>query len=143
MKNRMESVARMCAVFVLSAVVLAGPVGCAAQRTSVDESDSGGSVTLNQKATLQVSLVGNPSTGYSWTVVDDAGGILKQIGEPVVQDVNPNANPSGPAVGQSQRQGFQFDAAKTGTGALKMEYKRAWETTVPPEKTFTVDVTVE
>ena len=127
---------------VLAIALLVALGGCAAKRVAVTQDDSGGSVELDKKATLQVSLVANPSTGYSWIVVDDAGGILKQLGEPVVQDVNANANPSS-VVGQSEQQVFQFDAAETGTGTLKMEYKRSWETTVPAEKTFSLDVTVK
>ena len=129
---------------VLGVALLVVLVGCGtAKSVSVTQDDSGSSVTVPERGTLQVSLVGNPSTGYSWTVTDDAGGILKQIGEPTVAPVDPNASPSGQAVGASQRQTFQFDAAKTGSGELKMEYKRSWETTVPPETTFTLDVTVE
>lgn len=118
-------------------------VGCGtAQRVSVDETDNGGAVTVPARGTLQVSLVGNPSTGYSWNVVDDAGGILEQIGEPTTQEVDSGA-PPGTAVGQSVRQTFQFDAVKSGSGELKMEYKRSWETTVPPEKEYSITVTVE
>ena len=125
-------------------VALLSLAGCGtAKDVSVTQADSGGSATVPEKGTLQVSVYGNPSTGYSWVVVDDAGGILDQLGDPVVQAVKPDATASGPMVGMTERQTFQFDAAAAGSGELKMEYRRAFEPTAPPEATFTLDVTVE
>ena len=134
----------MATIVVLGAALAVMLAGCGtAKDVSVTQTDSGSSVTVPNKGTLQVSLYGNPSTGFAWVVVDDAGGILKQLGDPVVAAVKPDASGSGPVVGMTERQTFQFDAAKTGTGELSMEYKRAWETTVPAAETFTLDVTVE
>ena len=122
-------------------VVLATVAACAARTVTLTDADNKGATTVERGGKLDVALEGNASTGYSWQVVDDAGGRLKQLGEPVVEDLEPDSE--GTLVGMTQRQVFTFDAVEPGTGTLKMEYKRAWETTVPAEKTLTVDVTVK
>ncbi len=134
------SLRRVCVLLgILMLVVLAG---CGtAKRVSVTQDQNGSSVTVPKNGTLQVSLLANPSTGYSWTVVDDAGGILKSLGAPSAQAVDPSG--SSAVVGMSERQTFQFDAVEAGTGKLTMEYRRAGDATVPAEQTFTLDVTVD
>ena len=144
MRSRMTGIVPAATLLAFSGVLILALAGCGtAQEVSVTQTDNGSAVTVPKNGTLQVSLYGNPSTGFGWVVVEDAGGILKQLGDPVVQAVKPNASASGPTVGMTERQTFQFDATKAGSGTLQMEYKRSWETTVPAEETFALDVTVE
>lgn len=144
MKRRLVRAIPLIALLAVATVALAVLSACGtAKRTTADMTDNGGSVTVKQKGTLQVSVLANPKSGLKWTVVDDAGGILTQIGEPAVQQVSPNPNASGPEIALTQRQTFQFDAVKKGSGQLKMEYRRPGDTTTPPEQTYTLNVTVE
>ena len=98
--------------------------------------DSGGSITLSPGDTFTVTLVGNPTTGYSWeaTAFDDT--VLEMIGEPGY------APDSDLVVGSGGVYTFTFEATAVGEADLSLVYHRAWEDDVEPIETFTVHVTV-
>lgn len=122
-------------------VVALAVAGCAAKASALTVDKDDNSVTLSEGQELVVKLEGNPSTGFGWVVVDDADGMLEQAGEPTIEE--PKTQGSQQIVGQAQMQTFTFRTVKTGSATLTMEYKRSWETTVPAERTFSVDVTVK
>lgn len=126
-------------VFVVVAVIV---VGCSGGSESLGAADNGGTITLKQGRELKVTLEGNPSTGFGWQVADDSG-VLEQVGEPVFDESQSKSGSSEPVVGAAGNQVFTFKTIKAGSGELRLEYKRSWETTVPPEKTYAVTVTVE
>jgi inhibitor of cysteine peptidase len=101
----------------------------------VTEADDKGTVSLNVGDTLQVTLQGNPTTGYQWEVSSVDTSILKSSGEP-------GFTPASPAVGSGGNIVFLFDAIAAGQTTLKMAYQRPFEKNVPPVQTFTLSVTV-
>lgn len=127
----------------VSMVVLAlpacGPTGggsTAPNEVKVTDKEAGGSVEVAKGGTLEVTLEGNPTTGYNWEVesVDDK--ILKQEGEP-------EFNAESDAMGAGGMVTLKFKAEEAGKTDLKLVYHRSWEKDEDPAKTFEVSVTVK
>ncbi len=129
-------------LFVAATALLASTlVACSApaqpsKTVQVTEADDKGSVGLNVGDTLQVTLQGNPTTGYQWGVSSVDTTILKQRGEP-------QYTPASPAIGSGGNVVLAFDAAAAGQTTLEMAYQRPFEENVPPTQTFTLSVTVK
>lgn len=97
------------------------------------EKDSNKTITLkNEKDVFFVSLVTNPSTGYSWTYVDPSQELGGENVFAITSKTAPAANPHG-MVGVPSKVIFRlkptshFVAGKQYT--VKFEYKRPWEKT--------------
>lgn len=103
------------------------------QRT-LTESDAGTTVMVSKGDTFQVVLTGNPTTGYQWVQTAGNTSIISQLGEATFQ-------PDSDAVGAGGKVTLRFEALSLGTTALKLEYRRSWET-MPAEKTYEVVVQV-
>ncbi len=96
--------------------------------------DTGVVVTMKVGQTLEVTLEGNPSTGYEWTVAAPAGTALEQVGEAEFKSQSTLTGAPGTYL-------FRFKAKAKGETELKFEYKRSWETTPQDEKlSFKVSV---
>jgi inhibitor of cysteine peptidase len=113
--------------------------GSAGGEVVLDREDMGKRVSLQEGQTLVITLEANPSTGYSWDVVDAKGEVLAQVGEPEFQS---GAEAQGNLVGASEIQILRFEASETGTTTLMLVYHRPWETDVEPLETLTVEVEV-
>lgn len=99
-----------------------------------DKSAAGSTVTMKVGQTLEVTLEGNPSTGYEWTVAAPAGTALEQVGEAEFKSQSTLTGAPGTYL-------FRFKAKAKGETELKFEYKRSWETTPQDEKlSFKVSV---
>lgn len=111
--------------------------GCSPRRiVSIGEAENGKTLEVNAGDTLTISLAGNPSTGYNWYVASADANILKQQGEPVF-------SASSTLVGAGGTIMLTFQAALAGQTPLVLEYKRSWETGVPPAQTYNVTVVVK
>ena len=105
----------------------------------LDEKDNGSSVDLPFDNNLVISLAANPSTGYSWQVLEVDADILEQVGE---NEYTPSEGVAiSPGSGGSER--LTFQAISRGTTTLKLGYKRPWEDQAQPEQVFSVEVTVK
>ena len=127
-------------LLLVAALCLALVAGCGTSTQTLEDADDGTDVTLRTGDELIVKLEAQMGTGYSWLVTDDADSALEQQGEPTTEEID-SGNTT--AVGQAELQVFTFKAMDAGTGTLSLEYKRSWETTVPAEKTWTAEITVE
>jgi inhibitor of cysteine peptidase len=107
-----------------------------AQPVKIGEADAGQTITLNTGDMLQVELAGNLTTGYNWIPAAQAPPLLEQVGEAAV-------TPEGDQLGAPGMIMLRFKAIAQGQTVLRLEYKRAWETGVAPEKTFEVTVVVK
>jgi inhibitor of cysteine peptidase len=96
--------------------------------------DDGQQIELREGQTLTVSLEGNPTTGYTWEVVEIDEQILRQLGEP-------DFTPESEALGVSGMQALRFQAVNEGRTTLRLVYHRPWEDD-EPEQTFSVEVVV-
>jgi inhibitor of cysteine peptidase len=100
--------------------------------------DSAKEVNLERGQLVDVSLYENASTGYSWAVEDAAANVLEEAAPP-----SPGDDHAGPPVpGSGGTVIYHFRAKATGTGTLKLIYRRPWEKTTPPAETFSVLVKV-
>lgn len=98
-----------------------------------------GPAALKVGQTLVVTLSSNPSTGYSWTVsTAPDSAVLTQEGDITYTPSNPDVVMPGSGGSETVR----FTATAAGTTKLVLDYRRPWETDVPPVETVTIDVTV-
>ena len=102
-----------------------------------EESD-GKSVTLKVGDLFEITLPENPTTGYSWQVVEGLGGVVVRLGKP---EFHPNRRGSH-LVGVGGTITWRFTAAGKGTTTLRLIYHRRWEKDKLPAKTFHLTVTV-
>ena len=114
-------------------------VGCTDARPDVrlDETDSGGTVTLAAGDRVRVVLESNASTGYTWTVTDSPNtAILVPLGEPF------HVAPTTDVVGAPGYQVFDFLAVSPGTTSVTLSYARP-TTSEPPASVWSSTVTVQ
>jgi inhibitor of cysteine peptidase len=121
-------------------MALAGAIllvtACAkSHKTALTESDAGRSIVASVGDELTVRLPANATTGFRWVISEI--GPLEQLGEPIYD------GPKKPGlVGAGGVETFRFKAADSGSGELKLEYRRPWEKGAPPEKAWSVKVSV-
>ena len=97
--------------------------------------DNGSTVELESGQVLSITLDANPTTGYTWEVVEPLDGqVMRQVGE---IEFIPNRQESG-IVGAGGVQIIRFECVNAGQTVLKLVYHRPWETDVKPLETFTV-----
>ncbi len=122
-------------VMVLCAV-LAASAGCD-RAVRVGDDDNGGSVTLAAGETLELVLESNPTTGYSWRVLD-VPVCLEQQGD---AEYDSDAPPG--MMGAGGEETWLFTVVEPGEGTLALEYIRPWEEESEPAGTFEIEVVVE
>lgn len=108
------------------------------EEVNVNEDDDGTQVILEPGQILVVTLESNPTTGYSWAVVEKQDSILAQQGDS--EFVQPEQNDG--IVGAGGWEVFRVMAVNTGQETLELVYRRSWETDADPAKTFSIDVIV-
>lgn len=119
-------------------LVLALFSGCGAKGTSLTDSDNGEQITVKSGDLITLTLVSNPTTGYSWQVMDIDKALLVQDGEPEYKQ----SSGSEGLVGAGGTETFHFKAVGNGETTLSLGYVRPWES-VQPTETFTVQVVVQ
>ncbi len=109
-----------------------------AAKVALSGDKSSASVQIQPGGTVEISLDGNPTTGYSWFVTKPADPKILVIGE-----IKYTQNPA-PAHMVGVGGSFKLTGKGLAKGKTTMvfEYKRPWEKNVPAAKTATVDVTV-
>jgi inhibitor of cysteine peptidase len=122
---------------IVAAFVIAAISGCSAQTAlALEAKDDGNQITLAKGQTLAINLEVNPTTGYTWEMLEPEGAILRQVGEA-------EFNADSELLGAPGTLTLLFEAAEAGQMDLKLVYHRPWETGVEPLGTFTVQVTVQ
>jgi inhibitor of cysteine peptidase len=120
-------------------IICAALAACGAQgmdSLTLTQKDAGTTVHVKQGANVNISLEGNPTTGYTWEVAPGGSGVLAQQGEPTFK---PDSN----AIGSGGMVTLQFKAAQAGTTNLKLIYHRTFEPNVAPLNTFEVTIDVK
>jgi len=104
---------------------------------NVDSTYSGKQVELSVGQSLIVTLVSNPSTGYSWSLADNSNeSVLSNTGDEYIA-------PQTTLMGTPGSEKWTFKALKKGTSIISMEYIRPWEDNTPPAETFNLTVVVK
>jgi inhibitor of cysteine peptidase len=140
MRQQMRLMGRLLVIGLLGLLLAAcgdSGSGSVPQTISLTLADSGKSVTVRQNDQITVTLDGNPSTGYGWTVAAGTGTILTQVGEATYTPKTTDALTTG--AGGSYL--FTFKAAQQGSATLKLVYAQPWNNNLPAQ-TFEVTVVV-
>ena len=96
--------------------------------------DNGSEIELKKGQALAITLEANPTTGYTWDVVEPRDEqVLWQVGEIEFK-------PESDLIGAGGVQIIRFEVVNAGRTALKLIYYRPWETDVEPLKTFAIQV---
>ena len=108
------------------------------KRASIGEiiSDNGSQIKLNKGQMLVITLEANPTTGYTWEVVESNMSVIRQVGEIEFQ-------PESSLIGAGGVQTLRFETMNVGQTPLKLIYHRPWEKDVKPLKTFSLQVIVK
>jgi inhibitor of cysteine peptidase len=85
---------------------------------------------------LELTLPGNPTTGYTWQRVAGDEKILVQQGDY-------KYTPDTKLIGSGGKFVFTFKAIATGRTTLRFHYRREFEKNVPPLKTMEISVVVK
>jgi inhibitor of cysteine peptidase len=101
------------------------------------EKENGSRLSLHHGDRLQLSLAGNPTTGFSWEVDSNDDDLLQEEGQPKYEAEKTNL------VGSGGTFIFTFQAIKAGEDALRLVYQRPFEKNTPPEMEFNLTVKIE
>ena len=112
--------------------------GCGANGTSITDADNGKQITVKSGDVITVTLASNPTTGYSWQVMEIDNAVLVQQGDPEYRQASGTEG----LVGAGGTETFRFKGTGTGRTTLKLGYMRPWES-IPPIETFSVQVIVQ
>lgn len=99
------------------------------------KADTGRLIDLYVGDKLEVTLPGNPTTGFQWDIRDIDPAILRTSGEPEFEPFSSRVGSGGNII-------MYFEAVRTGQMKLALIYHRPFEKDVPPAQTFEVTVTV-
>jgi inhibitor of cysteine peptidase len=102
------------------------------------ETDADSTVRLAQGGQLIVALASNPTTGFSWSVGEASDATLVLQGEPQYAP----AGSTTPVVGAGGTEIFTFRAEGSGSAKLVLVYRRPFEPSAAPERTFSVTVEI-
>ena len=87
----------------------------------------GRAITLRIGQELTLNLESNPSTGYRWFLANTESSVLISVGKSAFKQGRPMPGAGGV-------ESWTFRAAEGGNETLKFEYRRAWETNMPPAR---------
>jgi inhibitor of cysteine peptidase len=96
-------------------------------------------VSLAPGEILVLELHSNPTTGYSWQILEVDDLLLRSTGEP---EYRPDSNAQ-ELVGSGGTEVFRFEAVASGETTLALGYARPWEKSEQPLETFTVRVLIQ
>ncbi len=100
----------------------------------ITQDDEGKDFELQQGDTLDLTLAGNPTTGFRWW--------LESGGEPACESVSESFDAGAGTVGSSGVYRWVFRAAGPGQGRIKLVYGRRRQDS-PPARAFEVSVNVK
>ena len=106
--------------------------------TQVDETFNGRQVVLYVGEVLQVTLSENGSTGYQWGIPPE----LKRKFPATIREREQTLEaPDGPPGTPGMRH-LYFEAVRTGSAELELQYRRPWERATPPARKFRLRILV-
>lgn len=128
-------------IILVVAALAVGLTACSSdpKPLTLTKAADGTSVQVEVGQVIEISLEGNPTTGYSWEAKETGEPTLNPQGEPAYVQAETGAT----LVGGGGTYTFTYVGAEAGTATLELIYHRSWETDVAPLETFTLEVTVQ
>jgi predicted secreted protein len=99
--------------------------------------DTGIDLEVTVGDVVEITLEGNPSTGYGWEVDAVDAAVLELEGEPAFV-----SGADADLVGAPGVFTFTFDAVAAGSTGVALAERRPWETEAPPRDEFAATITV-
>ncbi|PYX31158.1 MAG: hypothetical protein DMG77_07725 [Acidobacteria bacterium] len=99
-----------------------------------DESANGTEVEVAAGEEFELSLPETRTAGYRWT--------LKSGGDPACALLNESSQSPPGQVGGSGTHSWRFRASTPGVCSIALEYKRSWEDSSQPARTYTLKLRV-
>ncbi len=123
-------------VIIIFAIILSNMGNSMAGETMrLSENDSGKTVEIHVGDELEVTLPGNPTTGYVWEVSSlDSSILMLGKAEFIANDKS---------IGSGGMEIIKFHAIAAGTSSVRLIYHRSFELNIPPLKTFEVTVIIK
>ena len=122
-------------ISLLTAASVVITAGFASATVTVGEDDCGQPLTMEIAERLEVTLAGNPTTGFMWQTLPPLPPNLRQEGEPSFKQESA-------LIGAGGLFTFHFATQKEGEGDLKLGYRRPWEDKTPPARICSFKVVV-
>lgn len=101
----------------------------------ISEADAGRLIELSAGDKLEITLPGNPTTGFQWDVSAGDPAVLQLSDEPEFESSDSMVGGKGNII-------LRFTAVGPGEIELKLIYHRPFEKDLPYAQTFNVTVTV-
>ncbi len=120
------------------AICLGLLTGCTPRDTNLTDANNGQATTIHVGGRLVIELEANPTTGYTWEVLNLDTSLLVQSGE-----IEYRSSSLNPMPGQGGTQILRFQAVHPGTTTLQLIYHRPFETNTPPLQTYNLPLTIE
>lgn len=112
-------------------------IGCAKQESNSDQiSETPENIETRLGEDLVITLVSNPTTGYSWRMSEPLPGILELAGK----EFKPAEN-MGNIAGAGGVEEWTLKSIEKGKATVSFEYVRPWEKDKPPVKRRTFLIT--
>ncbi len=118
-------------ILVLSLIIMFAQCDQPKDRVQLGPENSGQEVEIPIQVDIEISLVANPGTGYSWSVEQTDSAKLIQIGESTFEAGSEQ-------LGAPGQQIFHLRPKSAGTVRLKLIYHRPWEKVGVPADSFEV-----
>ena len=123
-------------VLVLSALFVAG---CnSRQKESNYDAGQSGAIEINVGDSFIIRLESNPTTGYTWSLVESPKGIVEKVSA-----VYEPHETEGRLLGSGGTEVWTFKAIAKGKVTLTFDYARPWEANAAPIKEQAYIVTVK
>jgi predicted secreted protein len=104
------------------------------QKIAIGETNNGKTIQLMKEQSLELSLITNPSTGYTWQYVQNPNpDVLKETRHFLLAQ---GKNPGSPSI-----EYWIYIPIHSGTTSISLQYSRSWSKE-PPIKTFQVNIVV-
>jgi predicted secreted protein len=116
-------------------LVSGGLLPVRAEAVQLNEDNNNQTVALDQGAVMELSLPGNPTTGFSWSLAETPDqNVLVETSHFYISPAR--------TVGSGGGEHWVFRAAGAGATQLDLVYSRPWEKSTPPAKTYSVAIGV-
>ncbi|MFN5745946.1 MAG: protease inhibitor I42 family protein [Methylococcaceae bacterium] len=108
------------------------PLRSGADNVIVTADNSGARIELKRPQLLSVRLPSNPSTGFTWSLVDINPDVLKLKGDGA--RFEPDRSGAG-LLGAGGTEVWEFKPVAEGDTVVRFEYRRPWEHGIEPIQT--------